>query len=334
MGLGAIAERAHLPHFAAARGARLSAVSSARRSAQRKAQRLYGVEHTFSDWRELVASAAVDAVAICTPNDSHALIARAALANGKHVLVEKPITTTVADAARLLQLAERRSLVLAVHHHLRCERAVRAARRLLARGALGEVFAFEAVMTHAGPRAWAPRARWFFEPERVGGGVLMDLGVHSVDLLRHLLQDEVACVSAATQAAAGAAEHQAHCVLRMRRGAIGSVNVSWRDRRYRNALYLFAERGVLELELATPALQLQSRGGRRRAIALPARVDSAQQDFVDRIRNPARGALGPGAAGADGLAALRVALAAVRAARSGRAVVLLEPGRGGSRRAR
>lgn len=319
VGLGAIAERAHLPHFAKARGARLVAVSSSRPAARRKFRAEYGLEHTFADWRELVASDAVDAVVVCTPNDSHAPIAAAALHNDKHVLIEKPMTTTLSDAARLLQLAKRRGRVLAVHHHLRFEAAVTAARRCLARELIGRVFAFEAVMAHRGPRAWAPRASWFFDAERVGGGVLMDLGVHSFDLVRHLLQDEIVNVAAAALPGGegGSAEHQAHCVLHMRGGAIGSVNVSWRDRRYRNALYLLGARGALELDLAAHELWLHARGAKK-ALALPARQRTAQQDFVDRIRD--RGALGPGASGHDGLASLRVALAAAQASERGRFV--------------
>lgn len=328
IGLGAIAERVHLPHFAAASGCRLQAVSSSRESAALAAQRRYAIEHSYGDWRELVSSERVDAVAICTPNDVHAEVALAALRFGKHVLVEKPIATRALDAERMVALARAKRRVLVVHHNLRFHPVAVSARRLLLRGVLGKVLGFEGVLSHRGPKGWSPRAAWFFDRARVGGGVLMDLGVHTFDLLRYLVAEEVRELAVTGVGAAdhggGTAEHHASCLLTLRGGAVGTISVSWRDMTYRNRWYLLGERAALELDFTGDGrVTLHgSRGAKAVAVADARSGRSAQQAFVDRVRGKA--ALGPAASasGRDGAGALELALAAMRSARTGASVRL------------
>jgi predicted dehydrogenase len=315
VGLGKIAERAHLPHFAQSAGCRLVGVSSSRPRVARAMKEQYGVLHYFPDWRDLVASDEIDAVAICTPNDTHAVIALAALRHKKHVLVEKPIATRLADAARMVALARAERRILEVHHHLRFHPWVAQAKRLILRGVIGRPVALEGIFCHRGPKGWAPRASWFFDAKRVGGGVLMDLGVHAFDLLAFWSDDSVKRVSTlglrAPTPQGGRGEHHAMCSLEFRRGAVGAVTVSWRDSSYRNRWYVMGDRGTLEIDLVGDGSLLCHRKGAATRLGRErgARDVTAQEAFIQRIRGcrPA-GAL-PAAQGDDGLAALEIALA-------------------------
>ncbi|MFZ5890417.1 MAG: Gfo/Idh/MocA family protein [Myxococcota bacterium] len=324
IGLGAIAERAHLPGFAACRGAQLVALSSARKVARRTFGDRYAIEQRYEDWRELLTSDSVDAVAICTRNDEHFAMAALALEQGKHVLLEKPITTRVAEATRLVALARRARRVLHVHHNLRFQAAALRAHTALCTAAIGELVAFEAVLSHRGPRAWAPHAKWFFDARRVGGGVLLDLGVHVFDLLRFLSGEEVSQLTAQTFGAAdasgGKAEHHANCLLVLANGAKGSVSVSWREASYRNRYRFLGTRGALELDLAQASVSLEQ-AGKRRELTVPSSKRSAQQAFIAAIQGDARGAL-HAARGEDGAHALRLALAALASAQTSRSTRL------------
>ena len=322
IGLGMIAERAHLPNFAAARSAKLCAVSSSRPAAARAACVRYGIETAYGDWRELVRSDALDAVAVCAPNDVHAEITLEALKHGKHVLVEKPMATRALDAARMVATARAERRVLDVHHNLRFHPVAMAARAVLRRGTIGRVIGFEGLLSHRGPKAWAPRAKWFFDPVRVGGGVLMDLGVHASDLLNYFVDsraERIAAVSVgAARASGGDAEHQAHCLVSLTNGASGTVSVGWRDSTYRNHWYFTGERAALELDFrGAGALTLHSRQGSKSLPLGSERAQStAQQAFVDRIRGRSSGAVRASATGEDGRYALMLALAALHAGRS------------------
>jgi predicted dehydrogenase len=335
VGLGAIAERNHLPEFARTKGAQIAALVSARPSALRRLGGSYGVEQRYAHYRDVVTRDDIDALVICTTNDSHAEIAEAALSHGKHVLVEKPITTRLQDAVALVALAKKQRRVLHVHHNLRFTPTALAAARVLAGGRIGRVVAFEALLSHQGPRGWAPHAAWFFDPARVGGGVLMDLGVHAFDLLRYWLGDEARAVVASAQGAARKADagaaHHASCLVEFRAGASGSVTVSWRDGVYRNCYYFIGEKAALSVDLASGELALH-KNGQTRNVPVPAageRAPSAQRAFIAAIRGDLSHARGA-ASGDDGASALELALAAQQSIADTRWLDLGSPGKGAS----
>ena len=145
----------------------------------------------------------VDVVGICTPPDSHAELAVAALQAGKHVLVEKPLAVTRADAARVLEAAATGTGLATVGLVYRWHRLNRMARDLISAGRIGKVAALHTVATSDSGVALEPAAPWRNDPA-AGGGLLYDLGTHHVDLWRFILAGEVVRVDAATSAVAAA----------------------------------------------------------------------------------------------------------------------------------
>ena len=145
----------------------------------------YGVERVTTDWNEIVAAPDVDAAIVATPNALHAPQAVALLGAGKHVLVEKPMATSVAECDEMIEAANASGAFLMVAHCWRFRDEVRAMRQRIASGELGEVVKTRGYGAHA---RWGPQG-WFVDPALAGGGALVDMGVHAIDTARFLLGD-------------------------------------------------------------------------------------------------------------------------------------------------
>jgi predicted dehydrogenase len=251
IGLGQIALKAHLPGYEKAAGCRLTALYSSREDAAKKVAVQYGIPTIFKDWKKLLASPEVDAVSICSPNATHGPIALEALKRGKHVLVEKPMAISTEEAKRMMKAARAAKKILMPHHNMRFDPAVRTARQLLLKGAIGKVFAFACSLAHPGPQIWNPNSKWFFNVKAVGGGALMDLGAHMFDSLEFLLGDRASEIHATVPGAEKKARGEAHCacLLKFKAGSVGTMTLSWVDTDYHNRFYFFGPRGTLFLNL-------------------------------------------------------------------------------------
>ncbi|MGH7739645.1 MAG: Gfo/Idh/MocA family protein [bacterium] len=322
IGLGQIALKAHLPGYEKASGCRLTALYSSRESVARQTAVQYGIPTIFKDWKKLLVSSDVDAVSICTPNSTHAPIALEALKRGKHVLVEKPMAISVAEASAMERLARKKRRVLMPHHNMRFDPAVRAAQRLLSKGAIGNVFAFACSLAHRGPSNWNPDSKWFFNVKTAGGGALMDLGAHMFDSLQFLLGDKPSEIHASAPGIEkrGVGESHCACLLKWKGGLVGTLTLSWVDTDYHNRFYFFGSTGTLFLNLGVgEPLVLERRKNRQRILPpLPKDVfkPSIYQHFVDCIRTGQEPWVSPRA----GLAALRIIEAGYQSIRRGKPV--------------
>ena len=155
-----------------------------------------------TDWKRLIARDDVDLVDVCTPGSSHAEISIAALEAGKHVLCEKPLANTLAEARAMAEAAEAasaRGVRAMVGFNFRRVPAVGLARRLIAAGRLGTirhvrgVYLASPLVDPDFPLLWRLRA------EEAGSGALGDLGAHAIDLAQYLVDDCIAGVSALTE---------------------------------------------------------------------------------------------------------------------------------------
>lgn len=171
-------------------------------AAVRAAADRHGWAAAETDWRALVAREDIDLVDICTPGDSHAEIALAALAAGKHVLCEKPLANTVAEAAAMTGAAEdaaARGQLAMVGFNYRRLPATALARRMVAEGRIGTLrhvrvaYLQDWLVDPAFPLTWRLRK------EHAGSGSLGDLGAHIVDLAQYLAGERLAGVSALTE---------------------------------------------------------------------------------------------------------------------------------------
>lgn len=141
-------------------------------------------EQCFTDYRKMLAEAQLDVVSVCLPNALHAEVSIAALESGVHVLCEKPLATTLSEALAMQRAAERnqRRLMVAYNHRYRAD--VAWIRHMLAHGALGEVYNVYAWWRR---ETGIPRSGWFSQKALSGGGAMIDIGVHMLDMALWLL---------------------------------------------------------------------------------------------------------------------------------------------------
>ncbi|KMS77599.1 MULTISPECIES: Gfo/Idh/MocA family protein [Streptomyces] len=171
-------------------------------AAARAAAERHGWAAVETDWRALIARDDIDLVDICTPGDSHAEIAVAALAAGKHVLCEKPLANTVAEAESMTRAAEEaygRGQVAMVGFNYRRVPATAFAHRMIADGRLGGLRHVRVTYLQDWLADPAFPLTWRLRREHAGSGALGDLGAHIVDLAQYLAGEPLAGVSALTE---------------------------------------------------------------------------------------------------------------------------------------
>lgn len=143
----------------------------------------YGASNIFSSYQELLADREIDAVSVCTWNVSHAEISIAALDAGKHVLVEKPLCKTVEEALLMQEAVKRSGKLLQVGFVRRYDANVQMLRSFLDKGEFGDIYYAKA----SSLRRLGNPGGWFADIERSGGGPLIDIGVHMIDLCWYLM---------------------------------------------------------------------------------------------------------------------------------------------------
>jgi predicted dehydrogenase len=178
---------------------RLAAICGRDRAAAEAAAARLGWAAAETDWRALIARDDVDLVDIAAPGDLHAPIAIAALEAGKHVLCEKPLANTLAEAEAMKAAADAaypRGARAMVGFNYRRVPALALARRLVEQGRIGPLRHVRAVYLQDWLADPETPMTWRMRAERAGSGALGDLGAHVVDLARYLTGDEIAVVSA------------------------------------------------------------------------------------------------------------------------------------------
>jgi len=204
IGYGLAGSAFHAPLIATTRGMRLAFVvtSNAERAAQAWAENP-GVVVVDSADRLWERAGEMDLVVVALPNRTHVPLARAALRGGLAVVIDKPMAATAAEGRAVADEARERGLLLSVYQNRRWDGDFLTLRRLMAEGALGEVFRFESRFERWRP---TPRGGWREDPDPAGaGGTLFDLGPHLVDqaLVLHLGDEHGPAVRAAEAEVAG-----------------------------------------------------------------------------------------------------------------------------------
>jgi predicted dehydrogenase len=158
----------------------------------------YGFEEASTDWRAVVARRDIDVVDICTPNDSHAEIAIAAAAAGKHIISEKPLARTGAEAKTMLDAVQAAKIVHMVAFNYRRTPAVARARKYIAEGRHGTILNFRGTYLQDWSADPDSPLSWRFQKSIAGSGAVGDIGTHVIDLARYLV-GEFASVNALTR---------------------------------------------------------------------------------------------------------------------------------------
>lgn len=200
----------------------------------------------------------VDAVSICSANNAHASATIQALENGKHVLCEKPMATTLADCEAMVAAAKKNGKLLMLGHNQVFAKAHVKARELIQAGEIGRPLMFHTTFGHSGPEIWTGTGNtWFFDKKRAVLGVLADLGIHKTDLMHFLLDDEIVKVSATIKTlhktypdgSPITVDDNALCLYETKKGVVGTLHVSWTlyNSREDNSSRIYGTEGLLRL---------------------------------------------------------------------------------------
>ncbi|UCG56574.1 MAG: Gfo/Idh/MocA family oxidoreductase [Phycisphaerales bacterium] len=163
---------------------------SSKELAQSKAEAL-GIEKYYGDYKQLLKDSDITSVHICSPNYLHYEMARAALEAGKHVVCEKPLAISVAEAEELVELADKKDLVNAVNFNIRYYPLMRQVRTMVQKGDLGQVFAVQG--SYLQDWLFHPTDyNWRLEPEQSGQSrAIADIGSHWMDLIEYVTGQQI-----------------------------------------------------------------------------------------------------------------------------------------------
>jgi predicted dehydrogenase len=201
-------------NFSGIDGSRVAMVSDKRAEALQRVRQAYPAVDVTSDANDILSSAAIDAVAVVTPVWTHFELAKAALENGKHIFVEKPFTSTVAQAETLIELAETKNLQIMVDHTFLFTGAVKKIHELTTSGGLGELYYYDSMRVNLG----------LFQHDV---NVIWDLAPHDLSIMDHIITEEPEAVVATGEKHFNGHEDVAYITIYFPGRTIAHINVNW-----------------------------------------------------------------------------------------------------------
>ena len=338
IGCGKVAQGRHLPALKTIKEVRVVSLCDNNEDHLEQAGQKYRIKKRFLDYQELLADSEVEAVAVCTPLQSHFEIAKAVLGHGKHLLLEKPLALTLEEADQLVDRSAASGKKVMLGLNLRWHRLVRRSKRIIAGGALGPIRLVNCALSTAHFGRSIPD--WRLKRAQ-GGGNLIENGTHIYDLWRYLLEDEIEEVQAVSLSSGEADDEPAAVTARTAKGAVLNAVLSdfLPDE---NRLDIFGQNSLLRLSLHrfdgleirplysnAGSLKVRLRNAANFIRSVPGAVSQSRYGgfFDSTFRDQWQHFIGcilhnrPSACTfEDGRRALQVALAAVESARAGKGV--------------
>ncbi len=251
VGCGKITERASLPNLVNYKDkceiVCLCDIAESAAKARISQFGLNGVE-IEKDYQKLVKRKDIDAVLVNTPNYLHEPVAVAAAKAKKHILVEKPITISLKAAKNMNKAAKKAGVILMIEQTQRFDPIHQAAKKFIETGKLGKINMVKGRIGHGGPEYWVGgKEGWFSNKKLSGGGAMIDVGIHILDLLRWLSGKEVAEVSAniSTLEKPFPVDDNGSILMRFKDGTFGHFEASWTTRPYEVMTWIYGENGKI-----------------------------------------------------------------------------------------
>jgi predicted dehydrogenase len=294
-GYGNFAARAIGPAIKNVARARLVAVQNRSAERARANAAAAGVPHGFTSVEDMVRHPDVDAIFIVSANAAHCRETIAAAEAGKHVIVEKPMAMTTAEAESMVAACRLNGVRLMVGHMIRLSPLAIRIREVLRSGVIGSVRSARAEFIYD---ARLSQRSWLYDRRLAGGGPVFDVAVHCIDTLRFVLDDEVVHTAGALDPppTPDQTEATAHLALRFSRGAVASVICSFRSPVRRRFIEIVGDDGILSAADFTAgdisgrldlALGREDRGFEKRSepIAVPNLYVAEISLFCDAVLN-------------------------------------------------
>lgn len=324
IGVGSMG-RNHARIYAELPGVELVGVSDRNEAVARAVAQRHGVPF-YTNYPDLLDAQKPDAVSIVVPTVAHQAVALEVIKRGIHLLVEKPIAFTIAEGEQIIAAAQKAGVHLMVGHIERFNPAVVALKQKLSAGELGRVF-------HINVRREGP-----FPQRILDVGVVIDLAVHDLDIIRYITQAEVTRLFSETERQIhSAGEDMSNTVIRLSDGTIGTLTINWLTPTKIRELYVTGEKGMFRVDYLTQDLYFFEnatadngswhtievlRGvvseGRMIRYVIPKKepLRAELEAFVEAVQGKADVAV----TGTDGLRALTLAQAMVNSGRENRVI--------------
>lgn len=337
IGCGRIAQERHLPEYEENTDAQIVGVYDLNQDRAREIAKKYGAK-AYASYEELLDDAQIDAVSVCSSNNTHAEISIAALNAGKHVLCEKPMAVTYEECEAMTKAAKANGKYLMIGQNQRLTKAHIRAKQMIEEGMIGRVITFRTTFGHGGPETWSidpGKATWFFDRKKAAMGAMADLGIHKTDLIQFLLSQTVTETTArlmtldkrdASGNLAGV-DDNAICIYKMSGGAVGTMTASWtyygaED----NSTVLYGTEGILRIyDDPDHAIVLVSKDGKRTEYDVESIQTNDNQTksgvidlFVDSIKRKVK----PSISGESVLSAMRAVFASIESSEKGCTVTI------------
>ena len=238
IGLGYIGQT-HLRHSLKLTNTQVSAVADLSKKALSNAKKA-GVKKTFTDYESLLKDPEIDAVIIGLPTHLHLQCAKKAAEAGKHIFLEKPMARSIEEAKEIVSASRRNSVKLMMGYPLRFNEDLIALKEKTTDGTLGDIEVAQATMISTGPffhradgYSPVPVPEWWFNKELTGGGVLIDLGCHIINLLRWYFGEITDIRSCLGYRFNMDFEDTATCLAKYESGTLAILNLGWFSQEYK-----------------------------------------------------------------------------------------------------
>ena len=293
------------------------------------------IPHAFEDYRALIERRDIQMVSVAVPNDRHAEVVLAAAAAGKHIVCEKPLCRTLDEADRMIAACRSAGVSLFYAEELLFAPKYVRAKQLVDEGALGDVFLVHQSEEHDGPHM-----PWFWDVTRSGGGVLLDMGCHSIEYGRWVLgkprvKSVYAQMGTYVHADKTRGEDHVLCIVEYENGAIAQAENSWAKRGgVDDRCEIYGSKGFTRADLLRGSALLTysqdgygyavEKAGSTRGYTFTMFEEIWNYGFPQEFRHFARCVLGeeqPAETGEDGREVLRIIYAAYQSAGEGRKIL-------------
>ncbi len=248
-----------------------------------------------NSWEKMIDEQDLDIISICTPNYLHAPIVLKAIEKNCHILCEKPIAISREELTRIESELASKNLIFFTSFSKRYNPIFRLIKSVIDEDILGKITSIRYYFSHYGPyKSWKAlsQEKWFFDSKKAGGGVLVDLGVHCIDIFRHLLgeYDKVNGINFNTSCINMEDEDNCNVLFRFKNDTLGLISVSWCNEPS-EFLEIYAKKGYIKVDisgrnrLSFGPNSLKKNKSIKRLLKFKPTNESAQNKLIDHFIN-------------------------------------------------
>jgi predicted dehydrogenase len=289
--------------------------------------------HRYRDYRKMLANEQLDVASVCLPNALHFDAAAASIRRGLHTLIEKPMVLTMTEARELNKIQAKKPVKVMVAFSHRFMPQNIQAKKLIAQGKIGKPFMIRVRYAHSGPYPGWAQTDWFYNKKLAGGGALLDMGIHAIDICQYLV-GPIKSVSAEVKTLRKNIPVDDNAVMLLEFGGdtktLGYIECGWTSGPGFGGIEVYGDKGTLVLELFKPGRWIR---GVNRPDGTVETVDEAintgdekthwplqMESWVRHLQDKKTVTPIPGLV--EGTSSLAVALAATESSRTGKRVKL------------